>query len=315
MAQALITSFEDFEPTQTTYGAPRTNARGGKSIKIMDERKNTLILSTPIMLSWGVNKMIDENTDKVSYTVSLQFPSSDYSNDDTTTFLDKLKVFENNILDDCTKNSKDWFGRTTMSREVAEALYTPILKYPKDKNTGELDYSRPPTLRVKVPYWEGKFSTELYDMDGGLIFDATNADEILSNDSFESLIPKTSHLIACIQCNGLWFAAGKFGVTWKLVQSMVKKPVRIQGGCFLKPRTNDLKKLDSIVNKETTETETHEEDREEEEQQQETKQPTHKVEDSDEENDEEEHEPEPVPVKKTPAKRKVVKKIKKKTKE
>jgi len=29
------------------------NARGGKSIKIMDARKNKLILSTPIMLTWG----------------------------------------------------------------------------------------------------------------------------------------------------------------------------------------------------------------------------------------------------------------------
>ena len=42
-----------------------------------------------------------------------------------------------------------------MSSEVIDALWTPMLKYPKDQETGEFDYSRPPTLRLKLPIWEG----------------------------------------------------------------------------------------------------------------------------------------------------------------
>jgi|AntAceMinimDraft_6_1070360.scaffolds.fasta_scaffold43416_1 hypothetical protein len=316
MARELITDFSEFSPKTVTYGEPRMNARGGKSIKIMDARKNKLILSTPIMLTWGINKMVDEDTGKVSYTASLQFPSQDYANDDTTLFFNKMKEFEDNLLSDCVKNGKEWFSKPKLSREVAEALYTPVLKYPKDKATGEPDYSRSPTIRVKIPYWEGKFNTELYDMNENLIFDSTNAEEVLENVSFETLIPKTSHILACMQCNGIWFAGGKFGVTWQLVQAMIRKPVRIQGGCFLRPKSSDLKQLDSIAQKEAEhnsdvddDDEIHSQD-DIEEHQPKKEQPVI-VEDSDDE-PEKEAEPEPEPEKKAPVKRKVVRKIKKK---
>lgn len=250
MAHDLITSFDDFVVSSTTYGAPRTNARGGKSVKIMDARNNTLVMNTPLMLTWGVNKMVDEDTGRVSYNMSLQFPADSYSNDSTKTFFEKMKALESKILDDAVKNSKDWFNKSKMSREVAEALFTPMMKYPKDKQTGEPDYDRSPTFRLKIPYWEGKFSTELYNLDGSVIFnDSTD----LSHTTFESLIPKTSHVACIIQCNGLWFAAGKFGVTWKLVQAAVRRPVRIQGSCFIKLGSDDHKQVDDITRREAEE--------------------------------------------------------------
>ena len=49
------------------------------------------------------------------------------------------------------------FGKSKMSREVAEALMYPILKYPKDKSTGEPDMSRYPTVKLRLPYWEEVF--------------------------------------------------------------------------------------------------------------------------------------------------------------
>lgn len=299
MAHELITSFDDFSVSSMSYGAPRTNARGGKSIKILDANKNTLILSTPLILTWGVNKMVDDDTGRVSYTIALQFPSENYSNEATQEFFNKMKDFESRVLDDSVKNSKEWFGKNKMSREVAEALFTPILKYPKDKATGEPDYSRAPTLRVKIPYWEGKFNTELYDTNQNVIF---NNETDMTGKTFEGFIPKASHLVAAIQCNGLWFAAGKFGVTWQLTQAIVRRPVRVQGGCFLSLSSTDHKELDKVAQREAEETVSSEVADELETQQHHTA-----VEDSDDENqNEEQHEPEPEPVKKP--KRKVVKK-------
>ena len=38
-------------------------------------------------------------------------------------------------------------------------------------------------------------------------------------------------------CGGIWFANGKFGVTWKLIQAMVQKPrAQLSGKCFLKSK-------------------------------------------------------------------------------
>ena len=47
-----------------------------------------------------------------------------------------------------------------------------------------------------------------------------------------------------MQCGGLWFANGKFGVTWKLIQSVVQKPrATLAGTCFLKLNTADKEKM------------------------------------------------------------------------
>jgi hypothetical protein len=302
-AYDLITDFEDFAPTETSYGAVKTNTRGGKSIKIQDSKKNTLILSTPLMLTWGINKMVDDDTGKISYSVSLQFPSEMYAakQPEAVEFLEKMKTFENKILDDCVKNSKEWFGKAKMSREVAEALYTPMLKYPKDKETGDLDYSRAPTLRIKIPFWDGKFNTELYSMDESPIFNDFNANEVLANQEFETLIPKTSYMIGCIQCNGIWMAGGKFGVTWQLTQAMIRQPVRIKGKCFLKARASDHAQLQEIAEREAEQAAKAEV--EDEISAHAEAAVTHEVEDSDNE-----QELEAAPVKTSKPKRKVVRK-------
>ena len=53
-----------------------------------------------------------------------------------------------------------------MNRDVAAALMNPILKYPKDKETGEPDLTRCPTLRIKIPFYDGAWKTEVYGLDG-----------------------------------------------------------------------------------------------------------------------------------------------------
>lgn len=237
MADSLITSVADFAPMRISYGTPRANARGGKSIRIQDAHRNPLVLGTPLMLTWGINKMVDEDTGKVSYNLSLQFPNAEYGSAETTSFLHKLQEFENKILDDAVANSKDWFGKKSQTREVAQALFTPVLKYPKDQASGEPDMSRAPTLRVGMPFWEGKFNVELYDMEQTPIFLPSMSDEV----SIETLVPKGSHMAAVISCGGIWFAGGKFGVTWKLVQAVVRRPLRISGGCFVKLSASDVK--------------------------------------------------------------------------
>ena len=305
MAQDLITSFSNFVTDATTYGAPRVNARGGKSIKVNDARGNTLTLSTPLILTWGVNKMVDEDTGRVSYTMALQFPSEQYANASTTEFFEKMRALESKILDDAVTNRKAWFNKPKMSREVAEALFTPMLRYPKDKMTGEPDYDRMPTMKIKIPFWEGKFNVELYNMDRTSLFSGGMCDD---STPFESFIPKTSHVAAVIQCQGLWFAAGKFGVTWRLVQAIVRQPVRIKGGCFISLSTEDesfAKKLTQREAEEEAATEVSAELQAHEEAEAEA------VEDTDDEEEEEAVAAPPAP-KKTARKRKVVKKTTKK---
>ena len=92
-AQDLITSFSNFVTETTSYGSTRVNARGGKSVKVCDVKGNTLTLSTPLILTWGVNKMVDEDSGRVSYNMSIQFPSEQYANASTSEFFEKMREF------------------------------------------------------------------------------------------------------------------------------------------------------------------------------------------------------------------------------
>lgn len=236
------------------YSAPKANASGGKSINILNKNTNTgLRITAPVMLTWGASDFQDPATGKGNgkFEMALQFPSEEYSNDaqDVNMFLKNIQNLESKIKRDALENSKTWFGKVLRSEEVVDALYTPMLKYSKNKITGEPDLSRSPTLKVKLPIWEGKWKCEIYDEEGERLFPNTSNPEITPID----FIQKGTNVGVLIQCGGIWFANGKFGVTWKLIQAMVQAPkASLTGKCFYKVKETDKAKITSSKPKSET---------------------------------------------------------------
>lgn len=241
MSSKTILSGADFTPsTDIKYSKPKVDARGAKSIGILNAGANTATyISTPLMLTWGINEYVDEKSGKVSYDLALQFPNEEYAKEDTTNFMNNMIEFENKIKTDAITNAKEWFGKTKMSEDAIDALWTPMLKYPKDKNSGESDTSRAPTIKVKIPYWEGEWKTELYDVNQRAIFPDPDNSTITPKD----LIAKGSHVAVVILCGGIWFANGKFGVTWKLFQGVVKPKATMRGTCHVQLSVEDKERI------------------------------------------------------------------------
>ena len=220
-----------------SYTKPKVNNVGGKSIGILNKKNNkSIFVSTPLMLTWGINEYVDELSGKRTYDMSLQFPNEEYNTPEIQKFLDNMIAFENKIKTDAISNSKEWMNKAKMTTDVVDALFTPILKYPKDPS-GDADTSRPPSLRVKIPFWEGEWKCELYDMEQNQLFPSTSG--ITPID----LITKGSNTAMVIQCGGIWFANGKFGVTWKLLQAVVKPKQNLKGQCFINLSKEDKTKL------------------------------------------------------------------------
>jgi hypothetical protein len=219
----------NFDLGNIQFGAPKVNASGGKNVPLYNaSAKKGLTLQTPLMLTWGVNEWTDDNSGRKTYDMSLQFPTSEYANANTTQFLENMMALEEHIKETAVSKSKEWFNKAKMSAEVIDALWTPMLRYTKNKETGEPDKTKMPTMKVKLPYYEGKFEFELYDNNGESIFNAQN------NDNHPSeLIPKASNVAIVLQCGGIWFANGKFGVTWRLVQGLVKPRATLKGKCHI----------------------------------------------------------------------------------
>lgn len=233
----IVIAATKFNPTtDITYAKPKVNKSGGKAVSIFNARtKKALYISTPLMLTYGVNEFRDEKTGKVSYDLSLQFPREDYMTDDSKKFLDSMIAFQNKIRADAITNSKDWLNKPKMTEEVVDALFHPMLKYPKNPNTGEPDMTKQPTLKIKLNYYDDKFNNcEIYGANNQMLF-PDESSGVMPGD----IIGKNSIIAVVMICGGLWFANGKFGVTWKLFQAAVQpKSSNLKGRCLI-PFTDD----------------------------------------------------------------------------
>jgi len=235
-----------------SLGKLKANSAGGKNVPIYNtHQRRNLHLSTPLMLTWGVNENDFDGNGKVSYDMSLQFPNEDYSTDNTTQFLKNLTQLETFIKNSAMENSKDWFNKPKMTEEVIEALYTPMIKYPKcpqgHPNQGEIDTSRAPCVRVKISCWnDNGFDAEVYDTNQKMLFPNENDTHVTP----VTLITKASNVAVVIQCGGIWFANGKFGVTWRLVQAVVKPRANLKGKCHIMLDSSEKDKLENEVDEE-----------------------------------------------------------------
>jgi hypothetical protein len=242
MAERIIDGTQ-FNVNDIMYTTPKATPQGAKSVNILNKKtKTSLTLSTPLMLTWGAAEFVDQATGQGDgkFTLSLQFPGKEYENEDTSAFLKNMKALEDKIKADALVYSREWFGKVHKSAEVVDALWTPMLKYSKNKATGDYDYSRAPTLRVKLPQWEGVFSSEIYSEDGDKLFPKSDSPSVTPLE----YLKKGSNIMCLIQFAGIWFVNGKFSASWKLIQSVVQKPkATLQGQCFIKLKTQDKEKL------------------------------------------------------------------------
>ena len=244
-AKNIVLGVDEWNTSSIKYMAPKINDKGMKSIAIISKQTNrALHISTPLMMTWGVSDFVDEKGESDGkYSISLNFPNEEYKNESTDKFLHKLKEFENQILDDAVRNSDVWWGED-MSREVAKHTLFPFLKYSKNRDTKKIDYSKPPSIRAKVPNYQGKWSVEIYDTKSNLIFPSDN--EHLTPVDF---IPKMSSVACVLSCSGIWIGGKGWGLSWKLIQCVVKPRViqSVYGTCHIKLSNEDRNLLESQV--------------------------------------------------------------------
>jgi len=219
MSSSIVLSTEKWTPSALRYMQPKVNDRGGKSITIISTQTNrSLYVTLPMLLSWGISDYTDEKTGESDgkYTISIQFPRDQERRADTDQALQKMKDFEEQILTDAVKHSEAWFGKK-QSREIVEYGYFSFLKHSKNKDTKEVDNTKAPSIRPKVPNYDGKWKVEIYDTQSNLLFPSEN-----ENATPMEFVPKRSNVICMLQCGGIWVGGKGWGLTWKLAQCVVK---------------------------------------------------------------------------------------------
>lgn len=292
-ATPVVLGPSEWDTSAVKFLPPRVNDMGGKAINVISRQTNrSLHITTPLMMTWGISDYVNEHGESDGkFSITLNFPNDEYSTEATNEFLQKMKDFENKILDAAVENSEQWWGES-MSREICKHTFFPFLKYRKNKETKKLDYESPPSVRAKVPKYGDKWNVELYDTESNQMFPCDDPDATPPD-----FVPKMSNIACVLQCGGVWIGGKGWGLTWKMVQGVVKPRVNnsIYGKCQIQLSTDEKEKINStpVVNDDDDDVVAT------------TDAVDTIVEDSDGEAEEETPEPTPAPVKKKVVKKKV----------
>lgn len=213
---------KNIDVSKLKYSDVKTLSNGSKTVYI-NYGGDKLTIQTPFMsLPYGVGDWNNADAEKKKddlagkkYDLHLSFRDFE-DNPKLKVLLEKMKEIETKLKEDAFQNRLTWFNDDfDDSKSLVDRLFTPILKYDKDKKTGKIVGKYPPTLKVKLPY-DNKvddFAFECTDMNG---------DDVDFKGVMTKLKGAKARLI--IQLSGIWMAGGKYGVTWKVVKGTFDLP-------------------------------------------------------------------------------------------
>ena len=237
---------KNIDVSKLSFSQPRVLDNGAKLV-YMNYDGGRLSIQTPWMsLPWKMGVYTEGEYPK--YSIDLSFKNMD-TDPDLQAFHDRLQAVEEKIIDAGFENSVAWFKKKKSSREVVEAIFNPILKVSKDKETGEPDGKWPPTMKLKVSrkngVWESNRDKPLVVKDK-----SGKSYKINSEDSLEDVFLKNTRLRVKMTCVGLWVASGNYMCQWQLTSAEVEVPEDADGDDFL-PDTDDEGEVENTTQDES----------------------------------------------------------------
>ena len=206
--------------TKASFSDVKTNDNGGKSIYVNYDNSK-FMMQTPVMFMPYDMSVFDKG-EYPKYSVELSFRDleEDYR---VNGFHENMEKLDELLIETAVKNSMPWFKKKKTNKDVISALYNPIVKKSKDKETGEFDGKYPDNIRLKLPFHDGKPKFEIRDFDNNKITDREPSDLFL----------KGSRVQAIVRCGGVWIVGGKFGCTWNVEIIKVDAPSSVKNYSFI----------------------------------------------------------------------------------
>ena len=220
MSSAVV-SPASFNVSKVSFSPVKSLESGGKQAYLNYDGRPLVMQISSLETPFGLS--VFDKTSPPKYSVDLKLRGYDdaATNPKVATIYNALNGLDEFMLDQGVKNAKQWF-KGDKSREVLSELYTRTVKFSKDAEGNVKPY--PPTLKIQLKQRDGKFETQVYD----------DQKRPLNDVPLGDILVKGAVLTTLIQCTGVWFAGGKFGLSWKAIQIRADKvPDSIRGFAFL----------------------------------------------------------------------------------
>tara|TARA_Y100000389_G_scaffold103140_1_gene100040 strand:- start:8205 stop:8867 length:663 start_codon:yes stop_codon:yes gene_type:complete len=216
----------NFNNDKVTYSDIKQMGTTGKQIYLNYDGNNKIAFHTPKMrMPFGISKFDGEKYPK--YSIDMSFDNMD-TDPKIKAFYDALMNLEEKIIKDAQTNSLTWFKKRNLSEDVVKSIYSPTIRRSKDKETGEFNDKYSPTIKIKLPFYEGEFKTVVFDHNR----------QKLEGD-FTSNFTKGSSITSIVKCSSMWISGGKFGLTWSFEQIKMDKPKILTGYAFIDSDNED----------------------------------------------------------------------------
>ena len=207
-----IQKHKTVDANNITFRDPKINPKyGNVTVPIWygsSDDASPLVLQIPKMKAFvGVSSYDGDGPPKYSLPVSF-CSAQEEAHKNLIKFFDD---FDAAVVDAVCKNPSWIKKKKGTSRAVIEAFYTPCIRYPRDKETGEVTDRFPPNLKMKLltNYETGEFRAKVFDKERQPL------------GSPDDSIPKGAIVSVLAECTGLWVVNGKFGVSWRAEQIKV----------------------------------------------------------------------------------------------
>tara|TARA_B100000575_G_scaffold289169_1_gene290506 strand:- start:490 stop:1269 length:780 start_codon:yes stop_codon:yes gene_type:complete len=193
------------------FSKPKTYSIGKGAAVSLYYKGQAIYMQTPRMLSlYGLNIFKDESSnDKIkSINLVLQFNIDVDKTPRVSNFLTQIKKLDKLVAKKANLEHKYWLHESKpLNKDYIDALQKKSLYYSLLQNM-EINHSKPPTFKVKIPY----YNNEIQNL---IIFDKDKNKVDYTIEELEKKL-KGEVIIKCIINPSIYIVNQNFGITYNL---------------------------------------------------------------------------------------------------
>ncbi len=241
MAAPATINVTKINASDIEFSDPKKNKNGGVSIGLKYNKQNVQFRIPQVSFPGGLQVKENANKDgsvSTSYMLSASMNGGDpYNKEHSTESLDTAKMynfmhdFEEHIINAAVKNSLKWFGKVRSADSIRDT-FNRFISTSVDKVDGAWvpNGKYPPSLRLKLPVYDGKISMEAID--------SSDNDIPLNVDNLINVFAKGTSAKLIVQAS-IYITGQGFGITWKPTYAEVHQRKRQTARDFFKRDEDD----------------------------------------------------------------------------
>jgi hypothetical protein len=241
MAAPAVINVTKINASDIQFAEPRRNKNGGVSIGFKYNNQNVQFRIPQVTFPGGLNVKENPNKDgsvTVSYTMSASMNGGDpYGVERSTETTDTAKLYnfmldlQERVIRTAVDRSPAWFGKKRSEDSIRDS-FNKFVSCSVDKtDSGWTPNGKyPPSLRMKLPVYDGKIAMEMIDSEDN--------DIVLTTDTLSTVFSKGSSAKLVLQAQ-IYMVGQSFGVTWKPTYGQVFQRKKQSARDFFKRDEDD----------------------------------------------------------------------------